>query len=245
LGAWVVAQFGFDYRYLLYILLFVIIVVVLLRGARSLQLGFTLWIWMFVLGYRTIHITSYFLLHPLLVFLALLFLILIFILRSQPEIRLRLPAWVWIFGVFWVWGFIMGFYHSLSGSNMIADALNFIFLIPVFLIVLYLSREPDFWKSSMLAFLGVGVLISLLGSLEYYYPQVFQSIPGLVETNVEGLASFSGFTRASFAFWGQTSVGILCALSLPMIWALPHFYKSKFSWVIAAVLTAIIGTASI
>jgi hypothetical protein len=243
LGAWAVAELGFDYRYLLYLALFAAVVIILLRGTASLQLGFTLWIWMFLLGYRTIHITSYFTLHPLIVFLVLLFVILLFILRSQPQISLHLPGWVWIFSLFWVWGFITGAYFGLSWSSMIADALNFIFLIPLFLIVLYLSRQPGFWKSSMFAFLGVGVLISLLGSIEYYFPSLFHIIPGLVETNVEGLLSFSGFTRASFAFWGETSVGILCALSLPMVWTLPHFYRSKLSVMMALVLTAIIGYA--
>ena len=114
LGAWAVAELGFDFRYLLYLALFAAVVIILLRGTASLQLGFTLWIWMFLLGYRTIHITSYFTLHPLIVFLVLLFVILLFILRSQPQIRLHLSGWVWIFSLFWVWGFITGAYFGLS-----------------------------------------------------------------------------------------------------------------------------------
>jgi hypothetical protein len=242
LSGWMVAQYGVDYRYLLFIVLLVIAVaLVVLRKKTALRFGFVMWIWMFILGYRTIHLTSYFVIHPLIVFLVPLLLLLAFILKSESNVRIKLPGLLWAFSIFWIWGFIPGALNGLPWSNMIADALNFVFLIPLFVIVLYLSREPGFWKYFMLAFLGVGALISLLGSIEYYFPQIFHLIPGLVETDVEGLPSFSGFTRASFAFWGETAVGILCALSLPMIWALPHFYKGKFPVLVAGILTAIIG----
>ena len=240
-SGWIVAQYGIDFRYLLYVVLLIIVVaLVALRKRTALQFGFVMWIWMFILGYRTIHLTSYFVLHPLIIFLVPLLLLLMFILKSESGVRIKLPGFLWVFSIFWIWGFIPGALQGLSWSDMIADALNFRFLIPLFGIVLYLSRDPGFWKYSMLAFLGAGAMISLLGAIEYSYPKLFQSIPGLVETDIEGLQSFSGFTRASFAFWGETTVGILCALALPMVWALPHFYKGKFSAFIAIVLSAII-----
>ena len=199
-GGWGIAYYGANFRYLLFLAILVAIVIVVAVGKKALQVGFVIWIWMFLLGYRTIYITSYFKLHPLLVFLAVLFLILLFSLKSERNIQIELPSVLWIFSVFWVWGFIPGAANGISWANMIADALNFFFIIPLFMIVLYLSRSPGFWKSATIAFLASGTMICLLGIIEFYSPQFRNLLPGLLQTDVEGLVSFSGFMRASFAF---------------------------------------------
>jgi len=241
LGGWGIVQYGANFQNLLFLVLLIAMVVIIAMGKKALQVGFVVWIWMFILGYRTIHLTSYFPLHPLIIFLALLFLILLFALKSAPNVRLKLPRLLWVFSIFWLWGFIPGALRGFPWSKMISYAINFFLLIPLFMIILYLSRESGFWKSATLTFLWSGALISLLGAIEFYSPQFRSLLPGLIQVNVEGLQSFSGFERASFAFFGATPAVIISALALPMVWLLPKYYKSKIAVFFSFVLLAILG----
>ena len=241
-GAWGVVHYAADFRYLLFFAILVAMIMITAAGKKALRVGFVIWIWMFLLGYRTIYITSYFKLHPLLVLLTLLFFILLFTLKSEGNFKIKLPRILWLFGVFWIWGFIPGISRGIPWANMIADALNFFFLIPLFMIVLYLSKFPGFWKSASMTFLAAGAMICFLGTIEFYSPQFRHLLPGFIQANSEGLLSFSGFTRASFAFWGATTAIIVSALSLPLIWLVPNFYKGwggKFLLVIAAIALGI------
>ncbi len=124
---------------------------------------------------------------------------------------------------------------------MIADALNFFFLVPLFMITFYLSETPKFWKSASMAFLASGTMICLLGAIEFFSPGFRSLLPGLIETNVEGLGSFSGFPRASFAFWGATPAVIIGALSLPMILLVPNFYKGWPAKILTLVIAVILS----
>jgi len=243
LGGWMIAHYGFDFRYFLYSVIFAAMVAVIAMGKKALYIGFMIWILMFLLGYRTIHVTSYFGLHPLIVLLIILFFMFLLVLRSEKNIKIKLSPLLWIFSIFWVWGFFTGIARGIPWDYMVSDALNFFFLIPLFMIVQYLSRQPRFLKDSMLAFLIAGALISLLGVIDYYFPQVLRMIPGLVETNLENLPSFSGFARAHFSFWGQTNAVLVLALALPIVWAVPHFYKSKRAVLVAGILLAVFGLA--
>ncbi len=243
LGGLGVVQFNADFRYLLFLALLVaVFAIVALGGRKALQFGFVVWIWAIILGYRTIHLTSSFSLHPLMIILALLFVNLLFLLKSEQGTRLRLPRLLWVFGAFWLWGFIPGIMRGLSWSDMLSEALNFFLLIPLFMIILYLSKEPGFWKSATLTFLGAGSVIALLGTLEFYSPQFRSFLPGLIETNMEGLASTSGqFIRASYAIFGTALAVIISALSLPMIALVYKFYRGKMAVFFGLVLFAILA----
>jgi len=230
LGGWGIAQYGLDFRYLLFLVLLIAMIAIIAMGKRALQVGFVFWIWMFLLGYRTVYLTTYFHIHPLIIFLVPLFLILLFSLRNEKNINdVKLPAILWVFSIFWIWGFITGVSRGLSWANMIADALNFFFIIPLFLIIFYLSNTPGFWKSATITFLASGTLICFFGILEFYSPQFRNFLPGLIQANSEGLSSFSGFTRASFAFWGAAPAVIVSALALPMVWLVSEFYTGWIS----------------
>lgn len=235
-------RFNGDFRFLLYILLvFSSLLVFILAGKLAIRFGFFIWIAFFILGYRTISLTSYFKLHPLIIFLFFLSLIFLGILKNEKGIRLHLPIIIWIFNIFWIWGFIIGGLNSLKFSNMIADALNFFFLVPLFYIILYLSRDPSFWKMSIMSFAGIGTLICLFGVLEYYVPAFSHLMPGFVQAQTEGLHSFSGFTRASFAFWGANPAVLISALSLPMVFLVPHYYKGWAAKFLAVIFFFIIA----
>ena len=241
---WGIALYSIDFRYLLFLaLLMVMIAVFAMGGKRTLQVGFVIWIWMFILGYRTIQLTSYFSLHPLTLLLALLFVDFLFLLKSERRIHLKLPGLLWAFSIFWLWGFIPGAARGLPWSQMFSDALNFFLLIPLFMIILYLAGEVRFWKSAALAFLGAGALIAFLGTLEFYFPSFRSLLPGFIQTDVEGLRSQSGFLRASFSFFGANPAVLISALSLPMVWLVPKFYPGKTAVLTSLVLAAILVVA--
>lgn len=236
-----IAYFGVSFQLVLAVVILFVIVFILIQGKKSLQTGFLVWVWSFIIGYRTIPITPYFRIHPLIVLLTLLSIILLGIFKNEKGLRLKLPNLIWLFSIFWIWGFIVGGVNSLKFTNMIADALNFFFLVPLFYIILYLSKYPNFWKMATMSFLGSGVLICFLGILEYYVPAFSHLIPGLVQAQTEGLPSFSGFTRASFAFWGANPAVLVSALSLPMVVLVPHYYKGWAAKFLALVFFVIIA----
>ena len=88
-GGWGISRYGVDFRYLLYLILFIALIAIILTGKKALRTGLIIWIWLFLLGYRTIHISANFPLHPLIVFLAILFLILIFTLMRIMNFQNR------------------------------------------------------------------------------------------------------------------------------------------------------------
>ncbi len=116
LGGWGIAHYSADFRYLLFLALLIAMAIVVALGKKALQIGFVLWIWMFLLGYRTIYITSYFKLHPLIVFLALLFLILLFALKSESKIKIKLTSFIMVVQHFLAMGFCPGCvpWHSMD-----------------------------------------------------------------------------------------------------------------------------------
>ena len=241
MGGWAIDYFGGTFQIFLYIVLLMAGMVIITLGKRMLSIGFLVWIWMFIIGYRTIHLTSDFDLHPLILFMLLLSLILLYELRSSPGIQLKLPLLLWVFSLFWVWGFITGFRNGYSWAPMLSIALDFFFILPLFWIILYLSRTPGFWKSATLTFLGSGILISLLGALEYFSPQFRSILPGLVQSNQEVLTSESGFLRASFAFFGANPAVLISALALPMVLLVPQFLKKRIGLLFSILFLAILG----
>jgi hypothetical protein len=243
LGGWGVAHFDGSFQYLLFILLLFGLGVIFFLGRKTLQVGFLAWILMFILGYRTIHLTEDFALHPLVLFLVPLVMLLLVALKSTPEVRLKLPKLLWIFSLFWIWGFIPGLQRGLTWPRMISDALNFFCIIPLFEVMLFLSqRVRSFWKSATMTFLVSGVLISLLGALEYFVPLFRSLLPGFIQTNIEGLGSASGFLRASFAFFGANPAVLISALSLPMVALVTVYYPKKMAAFFSIILLLILGT---
>lgn len=240
LGAWGVALSGGTYQYLLFIVLLAVSVVVIAMGKKTMKAGFLVWIGMFLIGYRTVRLIPGFPVHPLILYLVFLFLILLANLGTAKSTRLKLPVLLWAFSIFWLWGFFPGIQNNLLWTRMLSEALNFFFLIPVFWIILYLAQTPNFWKQAVFTFLGVGVLISLLGTVEYYFPQFLSLVPGLVQTDMVVLQSSSGFARAGFAFFGANPAVIISALALPMVWVVIKLYKGWLRIILAFPFLAIL-----
>lgn len=243
IGAWGLVHYEADFRYFLFLAILLVLIITLALGKQALWVGFIAWIWMFILGYRTIHVTPYLSIHPLMVLLLVLFILLLFTLKLEPETHLKLPKIIGIFAIFWIWGFIPGVARGTPWSQMLSDALNFFFIIPLFLIILYLSKKDGFWKMSTMTFLGAGTLIALLGILEFYIPSFRNLLPGFIQTNIEGVTAVSSdFVRASFSYFGATPAVIICALCLPMVWLVPQYYRGAKGVVLTLIVTAILVT---
>jgi O-antigen ligase len=221
----VIDRVGLNLQLVLGVVL-AVVAITLLLSKNAVEIGFTLWIWLFALGYRTIHLTSYWKIHPLSLFLLFLFVLLLLITKFQRETLPKMPKVLWVFSIFWLWGFIMGVNNNIPWDRMISDALNFILIIPLFVIIFYLSLKPGFQQKAMLHFLGVGALISILGALEYFFPEVRTLVPGFM-TNPEGRAvNLYGFNRAQFSFFGAVTGILISALAFPAINLLSTF-KSR------------------
>ena len=237
----IVANVGVNFQLILYFVFAFILVILLAQGTRTLKIGFIIWIWMFNIGYRTIHLTSYLSIHPLIVFLTVMFLFLLFRVKENAGFQFKFPKLLLFFIPFWFWGFIPGLINGIPFTNMIADSMNFYFLIPLFMIILYLSKEIGFWKSSLMSFLGAGTLICFLGSLEYFVPGIRNLIPGFIHSDQSGYLSQSGFFRANFSIFGQTAAVIISALSIPMVSLIPRYRKGFIGKILMMVCLAILG----
>ena len=230
-----------TFQLLLYILLFFTAMAVAASGKNALRNGFYVWIGMFLLGYRTIHFTSDFSLHPLILGLFLLLLLYSLEINQSSSFTNKLPGLLKLFIIFCFWGFVPGLINDNPWPIMISDSLNVFLLVPLFLIMFRLSKQTGFWKNSSMLFLASGVMISFLGTLEYFWPPFRNLIPGLVATNgVVSFISVNGFNRAGFAFWGATPAVLIVAMALPMVFMVPKFYKGIFAKILSVPILAIL-----
>jgi hypothetical protein len=212
-----------NFQVLLVIAFISLLLVIVAAGGRSLELGLVIWVALFVLGYRTIQLTPFFRLHPLVVlifFLGVLFII-------QPRLpavpRLQLSASIqtllFIGLIFWVNGWLQGLLRGRRWDLMITEALNFLLLPIIFGMVWIVTRSPSMWKTLIRTFFGAGAVISALGTLEYAFPELGRfTIAGLIQTDqLIYTAGITGFQRATFAFWGAPAAAFICLLTLPMV----------------------------
>ncbi len=222
LGA-IIGSRQLSFQLLLVIAFVSLLLVILAAGKRSLEFGLVIWVALFVLGYRTIQLTPFFRLHPLVIlifFLGVLFII-------QPRLpdmpKLQLSAFIqtllFVGLLFWVNGWLQGLLRGRRWDLMITEALNFLLLPIIFGMVWAATRQPSMWKTLMRTFFGVGVLISAVGTLEYAFPELGRfTLAGLIQTDqLIYTAGITGFQRATFAFWGAPAAAFICLLTLPMV----------------------------
>jgi hypothetical protein len=197
-------------------------------GERGVVFGLVLWISMFAIGFRTMHVTSVFAVHPLVIFMLLLVAVMVVNL-SLPVYRrsqwlVVVPPLLLVFGVFWPWGWYQGLQRSWRWDAMLSEFLNVAMFVPIFLVAGYALTQRSHWRAVLSAFFGVGTLIALLGSLEYALPGIRYLFPGYISGNTAYLAE-GGFLRATFAFWGSSAATFICALALPLVWPLWHWAR--------------------
>lgn len=235
---------GGSFQVFLFIALLLALVVAFITSKNPLMSGFALWIWLFILGYRAVHITSDFSLHPLIVLLFLLSLLLLVYYKFTSGLPLKLPTVLWLFTVFWLWGFIPGAFRGYSWLKMLSEALNFFSIVPLFLVMQFLSRQPRFWPLATLTFLGSGCVIALFGLLEYFVPSFRALVAGFAQPEVAGILSQSGFVRAAFSFFGANPAVLICALATPMVGIVPLYLRHRVAATLLMLLAlSVLGAA--
>jgi hypothetical protein len=240
LGQW--AALGLlDYRVLFAAIVLIAAIVALLGGRRGIQAGFIVWIGLFALGFRMMHPTPNFPVHPLVVLLLALFGIMFVrerIFNRQP-IPWPIPRLLRVFSFFWLWGWVPGFWYGRPWDSMLAEFLNFLLILPLFSLTAYVLADRKFWRPVASAFYAVGTLIATLGSIEYLFPQVGSYFPGFIQGSTVALPGMEGFARATFAFYDGAYATLICALSLPMLVPLWSWHPRPRSRLLLAVALAV------
>ncbi len=174
---------------------------------------------MFSLGYRTLHVTQYFSIHPLEIVLWLLFIGLIFkSLAERHQFLLGLPPLGWMFVVFWPIGIVRAFQTGVPGDLIIAELILFVHILPVFGIVRQIVTSQKQYNIVMGLLCGITFYISALGIVEYFFPALIGPFKSFFAEQMTRKTA-DGFDRASFSFWGSPVVTHLLVLFLPFILA--------------------------
>lgn len=240
-----IAQPNFNYQDIIVWLVLVASVATFVLARISVQVGLLLWVGLFALGYRTVHITPDFGIHPLVLFILGLFMLTFAqsALIRQRTVPWPIPRLLLAFSIFWVWGWVVGLITGQHWDFMLAGSQSFFLIFPIFAVVGYALEKEGGWKALAAALLGVGTLIAALGLIEYTFPGSRALLPGLVSANA-GDASLDqfGFTRALFAFWGAASATFIIALALPMaipLWGWFHAPVQRFAIIAATIISSL------
>jgi hypothetical protein len=208
-----------------------IVLIILAAGENSLRVGMAVWVLFFAIGYRTVQVSTYFRLHPLVVLIYLLG-ALYLTQRRTPEanhtsasLYFQLVMLVGLF--FWLNGWVQGFLRGRRWDLMIGEALNILAIVPIFALVRHISEKPLGLRRLLQLFYGVGVFIAAIGIFEYFFTDFARTtLAGIVQTdNFVYLADAVGFLRASFVIWGSPAATFVCLLALPII--LPYLTWTK------------------
>lgn len=209
-------EHGISFREVIPIVLLIGALRVVLEVQNGLVLGLMFWLATFGVGYRTIHVTTYFRLHPSTIILwGLLALLLIQeALFRRRALRPWIPVWLLLFIPFWLLGWVKGAFLDRSNSLMLTEALNFISLIPLYLVTKSALKTENDWSRALSVFFLVGTALAIFGMLEYFFPGIHRLFPELISDPNPTLTA-EGFQRAVYSFWGSPTATFICALSLP------------------------------
>jgi hypothetical protein len=113
-----------------------IVLIILAAGENNLRMGMAIWVLLFAIGYRTVQVSTYFRLHPLVLLLYLLGALYLTQRRTPeaermaPNPHLQLALFIGLF--FWVNGWLQGLLRGRRWDLMITEALNFLAFVPIF-----------------------------------------------------------------------------------------------------------------
>ena len=207
-------------------------VVMLVSGERGIQVGFLLWILMFVIGYRTFQVSANYRLHPLVVVMLLLF-ALLFVretIFSHKPLSIPIPPITKLFALFWIWGILVGIIRGLPIDAVLLHFTNFAILIPIFTLTYYIfQKNQNYWHWTIITFFGVGTFIAILGLIEYFFPNIQSLFPEFIRGNTVTYAFTSQgfFRRAQFIFYGHPVASFICALALPLALPIIQWYQAQ------------------
>lgn len=224
LSGWYITYFGFSYREVIVLGLFIGSLVVLSSEERSLKFGLLLAVAALGLGYRTIELTSRFRLHPAELLLWTAFLLLLYQRRNaQQKEAFWLPRWLWMLIPFWLLAWFIGLARGLAWDLMLAEFRNFLVLFPLFAVAQTILRGKKTWRALLLTFFLTGTWIAAVGVLEYVLPNLAELTPQFI-TQPGANQEIGGFLRARYSFWGAPSASFILVLTAPLIYSLWHRY---------------------
>ncbi|MEI2608560.1 MAG: hypothetical protein V9G20_08005 [Candidatus Promineifilaceae bacterium] len=220
---------GFTYREVIIAFVLLVGAFAVLGGRQGIITSAIGFIMTFALGYRTVEITTQLRIHAGEILIWGLFLLVLLQKgprNKQVNSQLWLPSWLWFFMPFWLWGIIRGAFMSRPFDWMLAELKNFLLLIPLFVVFIYILREKQRWPRLFLAFYISGTIIAGMGLLEYLFPQVQSLFPGFIGNPIAGIAE-EGFRRATFSFWGSPAATFVLVLTVPVALILWQTWRSS------------------
>ncbi len=245
-GGWVASARLNDldmFRWGISTVLALVVLGVLVWGQRGLQVAFGIFILTFVLGYRTIHVSSALQIHPSEVLAWFLFLMII--LRrafAHEETRMDFPS---LYVIWFLWGGLELMYALTQGrafDAVLNEAKPFYLVLPVWVIVREFMTDKARWHRAMQMLVFTQFYISLLGVTEYFAPSLTNRLTPYFTPNTTAV-SFEGFVRASFSFWGTGLVAGNLLAAVPFCLALASHTQSRFEryFCLATVFLSLVG----
>lgn len=211
-----------SFQQILYVIIGISVFATLL-APREVQLkrGFSIAVILLAVGYRRAFLSKYLEFHPS----EILFWLLFFLLLLRREARsakpqnktetFRLPNWLIFFMLFWLWGLAASLFSGLSWDLILNQFKPF----PIFPVVLWLSwsllKQSDGLNVFLRAMFASGTIVGVFGALEYYFPGVFNSIPGFSASPFTR-ADYMGFVRAKFSFYGAPTATFMLVIIIPL-----------------------------
>jgi hypothetical protein len=212
-------------------------------GDRGVRLAYLGWIFLFVLGYRTLRMELTYLedanniiireyeliIHPLLlliIFIFVLMLLQLLLWEKRSAYKWAVPPIVWIFSLFWIWGCLVGWANGFLPQLIIERVLNFVILIPIFVVTGYILQDRTAWKPVITIFFIAGAYIAIFGAFEFLVPSSKSLFSGFITNTGSVGVGLDGFGRAGFSFFGHANAAFICMLTIPMTLAMLGWYKS-------------------
>jgi hypothetical protein len=205
---------------------------------KTHQAGLCLWVASLALGYRTVHITANYSIHPSEVILWVLFILSLRELAQNPGLGFRTPRWLWPFVLFWILGWITGLLTVSTWTQgtdvMFSEFRNFLLLLPLGVVVGVAIARTGAWKAAVVSLFLVGTWIAFGGDLEYFFPSVAHRFPGLM-ASPDPTMTQEGFARASFSYWGSPNATMVIILCLPMAIVVSQCFRQSWQRVLIGV----------
>ncbi|MFZ5919797.1 MAG: O-antigen ligase family protein [Chloroflexota bacterium] len=226
--SYLIAAGFFNYSLLVGGLMVATILTMVFIGRTGILTGFTIWILLFSLGIRQVHLTTHLALHPLMILIVIMFFLVIVYQKSRNQGSIPWPfsPMFSVFSLFWLWGWVTGLMWGRAWDIMLSEFLNFLVIFPIFVVTAYVLKEERAWKHVVLAFFIAGVIIAFLGATESRLSFMQSLLPGFLnDKSFTTTLTPEGFLRPAFAFFDTTIATIICALSVPMILPLWNWYR--------------------
>jgi hypothetical protein len=233
-------DYGISYREVIVALGALAAFLVFVTGYRGLKMGLVFLVVTFGLGYRTIHVTDIFKIHPSeFVIWGLLGLLIVQQgIGRRSEVKIWLPRWLILFIPFWIWAWLPGLRSGRPWDLMFNEFRNFALLVPLFIVTEIAVVKRTNWRHVLLTFYGVGTWIAALGVLEYLFPGIKTIFPAFI-TQTEPHVTSEGFARATFSFWGHPAATFTLVLTAPLATVVWRWWSMSWQRVLTIIALAL------